>query len=188
MRTNHCIDRQAMVRLRVRPRSSWSSDSQLHFQHDVSTPLTKRNASRTKLPRLLLGFFKPLIYTHSRSKLFGTRVLPPSLGVYKLTRGRSSSRHLPWLLRCEHCYCMVYLLELCYVLRCRADDTDAISGRLSAGFILYWIRVDGDFLESRDWAHGCYECCGLSEVGRILHVHLASYQYRRWNDSKPNSS
>jgi len=163
MRANHYIDRQAMVRLRMRPCSLRSSDPQLHLQHDVPTSLTKRNASRAKLSRLLLSLLKSLIYTHSRPKLFSARILSPPVGVYELTRCRPSSRHLSWVLRGEHGDCLVYLLELCYVLRCGADDADAVLSRLSAGFVLCWVRIDGHLLESGNRAHGCYECCGVSE-------------------------
>lgn len=47
------IDRQALVRLRLRPRSSRRHHIELHIQYDVSTTLRGRSTSSAKSTQLI---------------------------------------------------------------------------------------------------------------------------------------
>ena len=143
------IDRQALVRLRLRPRSPWSNNTELHLQHDVPTTHTRRSERRSgstqQLPRLLTAF----IDTHTRSKLLCIGLLSSPARLHQLTRSPTPPGFVLRLLPCQPRNCVVHILEFGNVLRRGADDKHEGPRRLSPSSVLRRVWHNGDIQQQR---------------------------------------
>jgi hypothetical protein len=83
--------RKTLVRLRLRPRRPRRTIPQLHLQHDVPSPLARRNERRAKPSQRVSRQHKPLLDTHPRPLKLGAGILPSPFGLHISPRRGSTT-------------------------------------------------------------------------------------------------
>lgn len=162
-RTNTVTVRQALVRIRLRSRSTRRHQSTLRLQHDVSTSIAGRSQRRTEPPSRLPRQLALLFHPDSWSLEFRARILPPTSGLRQLTRCRTPSRHIHRILPRQSCNRLVHILEQCHVLRGWSHDEHARTRRVSSRVVLCRIRHHGRlFLEGNRQDRSDDQCQGRS--------------------------
>jgi hypothetical protein len=148
--TDNILVRQALVRLRLRPRHPRRHQPQLRLLNDVPSSHTGRSEpSTTRRTRRLR--LTPLLDPHNRPLQLRPRLLPspPSLRIahWRSAASRLAFRILPGQLSDR----VVHILQLWHVLQCGQDDGDERPGSLSPGAVLCWLWYYGDLQQQGEW-------------------------------------
>lgn len=164
---NVCTVREALVRLRLRPCSSWSHHTQLHIQHDVAVAFAGRTPGGAEFTQRSLWLVTALVNFDHRSQLFRPRLLPTAIGHFKFTRGGTTVRQLSRVLPGQHSDRVVHVFQLSHVLRRGPITEHAIPGRISSSAILCGLWHHGDIQQQRHWEDRCDESNGTAAVSNI---------------------
>jgi hypothetical protein len=148
--TNNTSVRQALVRLRLRPRHPRRHQPQLRLLHDVPSPHTRRSQPSTtrRTRRLRLA---PLLNPHNRPLQLRPRLLPPPPGLRIAHRRAAPPRLAIRLLSGQLGDRVVHILQLGHVLQRGKDDGDERSGRVSSGAVLRGLWHHGDLQQQGQW-------------------------------------